>query len=177
MFFYFYEKNFDNYKLLEKILNKSKEPIKEIELSSGFNTSLTTFKGKNNTNSSEFANFDPLIEKSSTETKLNINNITDINRDSTEISEKEGSLFDLKKLHFYDFFFNNIYFKCCKRIKNKDIIDNINDIIYKYLSIDALLYNQIKLENLFKDYKWNNPLINSIQKNKMVNKLRNSCLK
>ena len=118
-----------------------------------------------------------MIEKSSTETKLNINNITDINRDSTEISEKEGSFFDLKKLHFYDFFFNNIYFKCCKRIKNQDIIDNINDIIYKYLSIDALLYNQIKLENLFKDYKWNNPLINSIQKNKMVNKLRNSCLK
>jgi hypothetical protein len=177
LFFYFYQKNFDNYKLLEKILNKSKEPIKEIELSSGFNTSLTTFKGKNNTNSSEFANFDPLIEKSSTETKLNINNITDINRDSTEISEKEGSFFDLKKLHFYDFFFNNIYFKCCKRIKNQDIIDNINDIIYKYLSIDALLYNQIKLENLFKDYKWNNPLIDSIQKNKMVNKLRNSCLK
>jgi len=48
----------------------------------------------------------------------------------------------------------------------------VNNILYKYLSIDSLLYNQIKLENLFKDYKWNNPALNEIQNNKMIMKLK-----
>ena len=48
-----------------------------------------------------------------------------------------------------------------------------NDILYNYLSMDSLLYNQIKLENLLKDYKWNNKSLNDIQNNKMIIKLKN----
>ena len=79
----------------------------------------------------------------------------------------------MKKLNFYDFFFNNIYLKCCRKNKNQELINNINVIVYKYLSIDYLLYNQIKLENLFKDYQWNNPELNDIQNNKLIIKLKN----
>ena len=41
------------------------------------------------------------------------------------------------------------------------------------MSIDSLLYNQIKLENLFNDYKWNKNILNNIQINVMVNQLNN----
>ena len=75
-------------------------------------------------------------------------------------------------MSFIDFFFNNIYCKWCKKIKNQEIINNTNDIIHKYLSIDSLLYNQIKLENLFIVYNWNNPLLNKIENNKMLIKLK-----
>ena len=60
------------------------------------------------------------------------------------------------------------------KIKNQEIINTTNEIIYKYISIDNLLYNQLKLENLFQDHKWNNPKLNSIQNNKMIMKLKNS---
>ena len=96
----------------------------------------------------------------------------DIINDLTDETDNVSS-FALKKMHFYDFFFNNIYSKCCKRRRNQEIINNANDILYKYLSIDSLLYNQIKLESLFKDYKWNNPILNDIQTNQMIIKLKN----
>ena len=46
-----------------------------------------------------------------------------------------------------------------------------NNIISKYYSIDYIVYNQLKLENLFKDYKWNEPGLNSIENNKMISEL------
>ena len=46
-----------------------------------------------------------------------------------------------------------------------------NNIISKYYSIDYIVYNQLRLENLFKDYKWNDPELNSIENNKMINEL------
>ena len=48
-----------------------------------------------------------------------------------------------------------------------------NKIVYKYLSIDSMLISQMKLENLFKDYKWNNPLLNNVQNNIMIDELKN----
>ena len=50
----------------------------------------------------------------------------------------------------------------------------VNDIMYHYLSVDFLVRNQILLENLFKDYKWNNPLLSNIQNNQMIIKLKNN---
>ena len=44
--------------------------------------------------------------------------------------------------------------------------------ISKYVSIDYLLLNQIKFENLMKDYKWNNPKLNDIKKNELIYKLK-----
>ena len=79
----------------------------------------------------------------------------------------------LDKFSCRSFWFNNVYSKCCGTIKNQEKINRINNIIYKYMSIDSLLYNQIKLENLFNDYKWNKNILNNIQSNGMVNQLNN----
>ena len=38
--------------------------------------------------------------------------------------------------------------------------------------MDFIIYNQMKLENLFKDYKWNNPELNTIENNKMIADLK-----
>ena len=108
----------------------------------------------------------------SNENKINIKE-SDINKKTDENKIDGTNSIILKKLSFYDFYSNNIYSKCCKRIKNQEIINSVNEILYKYLSVEMLLYNQIKLENLFKDYKWNNPLLNNIQNNKMVMNLKN----
>jgi len=57
-------------------------------------------------------------------------------------------------------------------MRNQEIINMTNKIAFKYLSIDSLLFNQMKLENLFKDYKWNNPLLNNVKNNKMIDELK-----
>ena len=45
--------------------------------------------------------------------------------------------------------------------------------MFKYCSIESILYNQILLENLFKDYHWNNKELNSIINNEYIIQLQN----
>ena len=40
------------------------------------------------------------------------------------------------------------------------------------MSIESLLYNQLILENLLKDYKWNNPMLNNLKANDFINRYR-----
>ena len=47
-----------------------------------------------------------------------------------------------------------------------------NNILAKYFSIENLVYNQFMLENLLKDYKWNNPDLNSINNIELIYKLK-----
>ena len=165
MFFSFYAKNFDNYKLLRKILSSPKEPIKEIELASHLKEDN---KNKNSVLNKDINNLGPLIEKGTDENKVNIEDINTYKNINDNLTNEETTSIILNKLSFYDFFYNNFYSKCCKRRKKQEIINMTNQIIYKYLSTDSLLYNQIILENLFRDYKWNNSSLNNIQNNKMI---------
>ena len=43
----------------------------------------------------------------------------------------------------------------------------------KYLSVDSILNNQIIMENLFKDYLWNNSSLSVIENNELILKLKN----
>ena len=163
----FYSKNFNNYKIVGNILNPPKKEIKEIDIN---HENLGNIASIN-----DIDNNSPLIneqedEKISNEDNINNNN----NNDKNENNINEASSFALKKLSFYDFFINNIYTKRCKNMKNQELINMANNIMYRYLSIDYLLYNMIKLESLFIDYKWNNPLLNNIENNNMVIKLKNT---
>ena len=169
--FYFYSKNYDNYEVVGNILNPNKVK-KEIHILGSQNK-----KEEKNDIMNDINNLDKLIEEDSsrinnelTKQEYNVNNDLEYDEESIQ----KYSCNTLKKLHFYDYFFNNIYSKCCGKYKNQELINNANKIIYKYLSIDSLLYNQIKLESLFKDYKWNNPVLNNIQNNKMIIKLKNT---
>ena len=164
--FNYYSKNFDNYKILGKILNSPKEPIKKIELSSNFNIE----EEKDNI-IKDLDKKDPLIDEALNENKMKIKE-SDINKDTNENNIDEDNSIVLDKLSFIDYFYNNIYSKCCKRRRNQELINSVNEIVYKYLSIDSLLYNQLKLEGLFKDYKWNNPSLSNIKNNIMIKNLK-----
>ena len=97
-------------------------------------------------------------------------NIIDITCSFSFISKP---IFDLPKFHFYDFFYNNIYSDQYCNSPTQDIISSCNDLITKYYSIDAVIYNQLRLENLFKDYKWNNPKLKSIENNDLIFHIKN----
>ena len=58
-------------------------------------------------------------------------------------------------------------------MKAQEIIKLSNEIIGKYLSIENILLNQMIMENMMKDYKWNNPDLNSIKKNELIIKFNN----
>ena len=169
--FYFYSRNYDNYEIVGKILNPPKEKKEIILLNSKIKSEENKIINEINNN------LDKLIEDDTDKNKnelnkkeYNVNNYCDYDEEDNQGNSGNA----LKKLNFYDFFFNNIYLKCCRKNKNQELINNVNDIVYKYLSIDYLLYNQIKLENLFKDYQWNNPELNDIQNNKLITKLKNT---
>ena len=164
--FNYYSKNFDNYKILGKILNSPKEPIKKIELSSNFN-----IEEEKDNKIKDLDKKDPLIDEALNENKMKIKE-SDINKDTNENNIDEDNSIVLDKLSFIDYFYNNIYSKCCKRRRNQELINSVNEIVYKYLSIDSLLYNQLKLEGLFKDYKWNNPSLSNIKNNIMIKNLK-----
>jgi len=162
LFVSFYSNNFDNYKITEKIL---------------FNTKTIKFKNKSRSNSIELRQYykkdDSLLSHNSED------NIMIINDEKTEKYEKERISQDneedyikLPKLKFYEYIFNNVYSKCCK-MNNQKIISKCNEIISKYYSIEHILYNQLKLENLFKDYKWNDPALNNFENNELIIDLKN----
>ena len=119
----------------------------------------------------------PLIDKESNVNQINANdsdtdeNIIE-NYNHKSKNKNETSSFVLDKISFYNYYYNNIYCKFCKKRRNQEILNSINDIIHEYLSIDNLLYNQIKLEHLFKDYNWNNPLLCNILNNEKIDKLK-----
>ena len=74
-------------------------------------------------------------------------------------------------MRFFDFFLNNVY--CCfKKKKAQKIIHECNEIVYKYASIDAIIKNQILMENFLKDYKWNDPSLNNVENNNLFIQLK-----
>ena len=172
--FNFYSKNFDNFQIVGKILSHQNKLSEGNELKTEFNKSINKDEEKNLMNN--INKLEPLIINNTNENNKNEKGKIIKKNDDDNDNDEEDSPIVLNKLHFYDFFFNNIYSKCCKVIKNQEILNITNSIIYKYLSIDSLLYNQIKLENLFDDYTWNNPSLNSINKNLIIKKLKiSSC--
>ena len=116
---------------------------------------------------------EPLIDKNSNDSKI-ITKDPDINKDIDDNNDNISSSFSLNKLPFYVYFYNIIYSSRCRKRKNQELINTVNDVMYHYLSVDFLLRNQILLENLLKDYKWNNPLLSNIQNNQMIIKLKNN---
>ena len=161
----FYINNFNNFKIIEKILNKKptkkiKEPLLEMNYL------------ENNKTISLKEDF------SENDLKKENNNITDNNNmdKNNESEENDDNVLStnskkINKLHFFDFFMNNCYF-CYKKRKEQKIIHLCNEIVYKYSSIDNLIKNQIMVENLFKDYKWNDPTLNNVENNDLVIQLK-----
>ena len=162
-----YSNNFDNYKILEKILFNSrskddlkikKTKIKEIELNNEFNKRDFLIDNKPEEQNIIIKNekIDEFVDTSNED-----------NKESNNINET------LPKLRFFDFIFNNVYnSKCCK-MNRQEIINKYNEIILNYYSVEKILYNQLMLEILLKDYKWNDPELNKLDNNKLIIQLKN----
>jgi len=174
----FYSKNFDNYKIIQNILqpnniNNINRKFKSLELNNiiNINSPLIDEKQekeieakidkKNNINN------DDNLEK-------NINNDDNLEKYDKEIIQAEN--INLPKLSFFDFFLVNLYNKKCCRNKRLEIIEQCNKIITQYTSIDLVLTNMIKLDNLFIDYKWNNPNLKNIRNNELLKNLNSSLI-
>ena len=80
----------------------------------------------------------------------------------------------LPKIRFIDFILNSLPFnKSCSKSKSQALISSCNELITNYYSIEHLIYNQIMLENLLKDYKWNDMNLSKIETNKFIEQIIN----
>ena len=150
-FTFLYSNNFDNYKIIDKILSKNNITFKSIK------------------NIDEISNDDspPLLTE--------LKNVEDFNEenyvDKKIIEDKKIKEGAIPKFHVFDFIYNTFYLNFCKKNKTQEFISTCMEIIKRYNSIENIIYNQFMIENLLKDYKWNNPRLNSIKNVELINKL------
>ena len=163
----FYSNSFDNYKIIEKIISRGAyidiKDIKDIREDSPKDRAKQQIELKDQ------------IESDVKDNLIEVKEDTDDKKMLDDDKEKEDNLkplFRIPKFHFYDFLYNNVYFDCCKPSTTQGVISACNDLITKYYSIDAVIYNQLRLENLFRDYKWNNPQLNSIGNNDIMAQIK-----
>ena len=166
VFEFIYAKNFNNYKIIKEILSKNeKRKLNEenyIDLSSDFSNTNDLINNQ--------------INEKNTITKDDLNDEENLieNSEKYQIMETKNDSFALPKLHFFDYLFNNFYCfrKCFCDYKKQMMISTSNQILYEYFSVENILYNQIRIENLLRDYKWNNPKLKSIQNNELISQLK-----
>ena len=180
----FYSNNFENYKIIELILNKNNKVYKKINIKNDIqlNNNLKKFEGDENRQNIGINNSQisyPLFDYDSDDNKF-INNTSindDINNydDKTKDKQENNKERILPKFSFIQFFLNNCYCrKCCNRgnifrhSKQQQILNLCNTTIMKYLSVDSILYNQMILENLIKNQNWNNKSLYDIDNNENI---------
>ena len=161
-FGFLYSNNFDNYKIIENILTKQlkvninqKIELKENEQKIEFKTNLLDNPSEENINKKEKIDIDNNDGKLE-ERKVNYENI------------------DLPSPNFFDFFFHMFYFKFFGPSSKQALIESCNDVVAKYITVERIIYNQMKLENLWKDYKWNNPAYEMKEKDDLLLDLKES---
>ena len=170
LFSFFYSGSFDNYKIIERIFSNKKN----INLSEKSNKNIKELELSNNNNSDFLSNNHP------TKDKLIINDNDNDNDNDTENNNDDNNYDDFDKLikkfpkfRFWNFLFNTFYNnKCFKSNSKYEFLSKCNQILFKYISIDNILYNQIKIENLLKDYQWNDPQLNNIENNELISELK-----
>ena len=122
------------------------------------------------------------LSKKNEDTKNRLlNELKKIYKENTNENDKKDKLIEAKKVeenkqsilpkyHFFDFICN-LFSCCCKNNKKQKCITTCNEIREKYYSIENILYNQLMMENLLKDYKWNNPDLKFIKNIQLIDKL------
>ena len=174
VFVKFYSINFDNYKIVEKLLQNNKL-IKNIitfnrnNINDKIELSQTNLENDNSLTSL----IDSKSEEEQNENEIN-NTLNPKEKETIQDINKKNKI--LPKFSFFDFYFNNIYCKCCKRKEKQDLLNICNKIIANYVSIDNIIDNMIKLENLIKDYKWREPEINNFENNYLISEIKKHIL-
>ena len=78
----------------------------------------------------------------------------------------------MPRINVIHFLLKHLNFKSKYMKKCRDIIYMCNNILFKYISVEVLLYNHIIFENLLKDYKWNESFYSRLSSNDLVKKLK-----
>ena len=161
----YYTKRFNNYQILQRIINLKNIINKENPVLTNYNSEKEiTNEINNNLEMPLFAN---TSDKKDSEQAIKV-----INDDKEEDLNTLEENINLPKFNFFDFYLNNFYFRFCKRSKKQEIINIANEITFKYLSIDYIITYLMRLESLLKDYRWNNPSLNNIENNDLIVKLK-----
>lgn len=181
-FFYifkFYSRNFDNYKIIKRIIsnnnnnsfinnsksNKKNESNKQLDISiypSDSPDIISVYK----------LNSNPVTNKELNFKDLKNNNINKDNNLANSFDEKKKIKYE--KMSFILFCLNDINSKFGCKCKGQELINISNQIMKTYFSIESILYNQIIIDNLLKDYKWNKPDLKNIENNELIFKLLNN---
>ena len=142
-----YSINFEPYKIIENVIYKHMKNKTNI-----INNKIDKLPCA----SQEIINDINSINIDDDETK-NENLISNINEEKEDIQ--------MPKLRMYHYILNNLYnLKKCWKSDQQQIISFCKEILNNYISIDYLLFNQIRLDNLLEDYKWNNPKLKKHKK-------------
>ena len=169
--FSLYSGNFDNYSILENILKpkKRQKPIKPKELQNIIHKiEKIDIDGEGGLAFERKSKTVALINKS--DKSKDTENKKPPDNPSAPPSPPPPPI-TLPKICCCTYVLNNCYSECCCKIDIQNKINLMGDIIQKYMSYDSLLYNQILLENLFLDYKWNNERLSYIQSNEAISEL------
>ena len=167
--FKYYSKNFNNFKVIEKLMSDRRNIGMNCNKKNNSRNSLIEMGSHKTEENNDFNKLMPLTDDISIAEKIrnDIKDFEDIGEDDID------EIRQLRKLHFFDFFLNNLYInQICKKQKAQNIINACNKILYKYASIDTIVYNQILMENLLKDYKWNDPSLNNVENNSLFIELK-----
>ena len=147
-----YSSSFDNYKIIDRILSTRDISIEKFS---------KKYKDTKPPLLTELKEIDEEIEKENNEKEDKL-------IEAKKVKENKDSI--LPRYHFFDFICN--IFSCCfKNNKTQKCISACNEITGKYYSIENILYNQFMIENLLKDYKWNNPDLKFIKNIQLIDKL------
>ena len=150
---FLYSQNYDNYKIVETILSKKMKLNIDNKIDDNEEIKID-LKGN--------------LLINDVDEKDKIDEEKNIDEDNVK---KKGSI-NLPFMRFYDFLVHQFYFKCFGPSKKQSLIDSCNDIIAKYTTVENLIYNQIRLENLLKDYRWNNQQYEIQEKNDFIYELQ-----
>ena len=181
-FFYFiYSKKYDQYKIFKNILLLDAKIKKSdsIFLSEASNLKLNNFSLEKKVEKAlEVREIQVINSNKNDSCSSTNNNDKGSECPTTEKEEKDEEVdnnnLHLPKMPFVNFIFNNLFIDKCSNSNKQKLINLSSKIIYKYYSIENILYNQIKFENLLTDYKWNNPKLKNVQNNKTILEIRNN---
>ena len=181
-FFYFiYSKKYDQYKIFKNILLLDAKIKKSdsIFLSEASNLKLNNFSLEKKVEKAlEVREIQVINSNKNDSCSSTNNNDKGSECPTTEKEEKDEEVdnnnLHLPKMPFVNFIFNNLFIDKCSNSNKQKLINLSSKIIYKYYSIENILYNQIKFENLLNDYKWNNPKLKNVQNNKTLLEIRNN---
>ena len=154
-----YAENYNNFKIIENILTK------KLKININKNT-----KNEEDLEKVKLELKGDLIEKDLIENEKN-------ELDRNENVEEEGenmknSSINLSIPRFFNFLLHKFYSSCCGYSSRHILINSCNDIVAKYTTIENILYNQMRLECLWKDYKWNNPQFKKMDKEDLILNLK-----